>query len=281
MSAPRLELLHARPATESSGRLPILFVHGSYCGAWVWSETFLPYFARAGFAAYAVSLRGHGDSEGDLALASLSDYVQDVSAAIAHLGGRCILVGHSMGGIVAQHCFGDGDAVAALVLLASVPPSGLANSAMTLMMTSPDLMVQFGLLQSLGPSAVTSDVIRRAILSDATPAAEVARLLPQFQTESHTISLELMTPPPPRRPAPARPVLVLGGSADPMIPTADLREAAAFYGAELEIFDGAPHGLMLDSAWWQPTADRILAWLAAQGFGGAADPAGAESAPGD
>jgi pimeloyl-ACP methyl ester carboxylesterase len=265
-------LRHARPATAVPGRLPILFVHGSYCGAWVWAETFLPYFARAGFAAYAVSLRGHGDSEGDLAFASLSDYVEDVRAAIAHLGGHCILVGHSMGGIVAQHCFGDGDAVAALVLMASVPPSGLANSAMTLMMTAPDLMIQFGLLQSLGPSAVTGDAIRRAILSDATPEAEVARLLPQFQTESHTISLDLMTPPPPRRPVTARPVLVLGGSADPMIPTADLREAAAFYDAELEIFDGAPHGLMLDSAWWQPTADRILAWLATQGFGGDAAP---------
>ncbi|SEH43745.1 alpha/beta hydrolase [Magnetospirillum fulvum] len=281
MSAPRLELLHARPATAVPGRLPILFVHGSYCGAWVWAETFLPYFARAGFAAYAVSLRGHGDSEGDLAFASLSDYVEDVRAAIAHLGGHCILVGHSMGGIVAQHCFGDGDTVAALVLMASVPPSGLANSAMTLMMTAPDLMIQFGLLQSLGPSAVTGDAIRRAILSDATPEAEVARLLPQFQTESHTISLDLMTPPPPPRPVTARPVLVLGGSADPMIPTADLREAAAFYKADLEILDGAPHGLMLDSAWWQPTADRILAWLAAKGFGGTEDGIGSAAPLGD
>ncbi|WP_231376260.1 hypothetical protein [Magnetospirillum fulvum] len=66
-----------------------------------------------------------------------------------------------------------------------------------------------------------------------------------------------------------------------MIPTADLREAAAFYGAELEIFDGAPHGLMLDSAWWQPTADRILVWLAAQGFGGDAAAQKAETVPGD
>ncbi|CCG40282.1 alpha/beta hydrolase [Magnetospirillum molischianum] len=266
MSAPHLELLHALPATATPGRLPLLFVHGSYCGAWVWAETFLPYFARAGFAAYAVSLRGHGGSEGELSLATLSDYVQDVRAAIGHLGGRCILVGHSMGGIVAQHCLSEGNEVAALVLMSSVPPSGLANSALTLMMSSPDLMVQFGLLQSLGPSAVSGDVIRRAMLSDATSDAEANRLLSRFQTESHCISLELMSPPPPRRPVPARPVLVLGGTSDPMIPPSDLRESATFYNADLEILDGAPHGLMLDSAWWQPTADRILAWLAAKGF---------------
>jgi hypothetical protein len=35
---------------------------------------------------------------------------------------------------------------------------------------------------------------------------------------------------------------------------------------ELRILQGAPHGLMLDHAWWQPTADEMIAWLTAQGF---------------
>ncbi|MBC7517162.1 MAG: alpha/beta hydrolase [Alkalinema sp. FL-bin-369] len=44
-------------------RSPIFFVHGAWHAAWC-RENFLPYFANHGYAAYAVSLRGHGTSEG-------------------------------------------------------------------------------------------------------------------------------------------------------------------------------------------------------------------------
>ena len=44
-------------------RSPIFFVHEAWHAAWCW-ENFLPYFANRGYAAYAVSLRGHGTSEG-------------------------------------------------------------------------------------------------------------------------------------------------------------------------------------------------------------------------
>ena len=67
----RLELLHAPPAAAAAAaaaaaptpRPPLLFVHGSYHGAWCWRERFLPYFAAAGWDCYAVSLRGQGGSD--------------------------------------------------------------------------------------------------------------------------------------------------------------------------------------------------------------------------
>ena len=50
--------------TKNETRLtPILFVHGAWHAAWCW-ENFLPYFAQQGYPSYAVSLRGHGASEG-------------------------------------------------------------------------------------------------------------------------------------------------------------------------------------------------------------------------
>ena len=62
---------------------PLLFVHGAYLAAWCWAEYFLPWFARAGYEAHAVSLRGHGASAGRemLDLAGIEDYVSDVIAA--------------------------------------------------------------------------------------------------------------------------------------------------------------------------------------------------------
>ena len=33
----------------AKGKPPLLFIHGSYCGAWIWERHFLPAFAKAGY----------------------------------------------------------------------------------------------------------------------------------------------------------------------------------------------------------------------------------------
>src|SRR5512141_2985715 len=43
---------------------PLLFVHGAWHAAWCWDEHFLDFFAGQGFAVHALSLQGHGASEG-------------------------------------------------------------------------------------------------------------------------------------------------------------------------------------------------------------------------
>lgn len=64
----------------NQGESPLLFLHGAYHGAWCWKENFLPYFSSKGFTYYALSLRGHGESEGreKLHSFSLKDYMEDV-----------------------------------------------------------------------------------------------------------------------------------------------------------------------------------------------------------
>lgn len=54
-------LLLARPPLQgpkAGTRPPLVFVHGSYHGAWCWRENFMPYFSAAGYDCYAISLRG-------------------------------------------------------------------------------------------------------------------------------------------------------------------------------------------------------------------------------
>ncbi|MCA9946237.1 MAG: alpha/beta fold hydrolase, partial [Anaerolineales bacterium] len=58
-----LELLVHEP-TQKAKNTPLLFIHGAWHGAWCWEEHFLPYFAERGYAVYAPSLRGHGQSSG-------------------------------------------------------------------------------------------------------------------------------------------------------------------------------------------------------------------------
>ena len=119
----QLELIaHAKDATRPA---PILFVHGAWHAAWCW-ENFLPYFAQRGYAAYAVSLRGHGASAGRDKLcwhSAARGYVADVAQVAQTLDRPPILVGHSMGGYVVQKYLEQHTAAA--VLMASIPVSGI------------------------------------------------------------------------------------------------------------------------------------------------------------
>lgn len=260
----KLELLHCHPTMEpTDGRPSLLFIHGSYCGAWVWAEHFMPYFAERGWTSHAVSLRGHGESEGGFNFASLADYIADIHAAMERVEGGMVLIGHSMGGLLAQHCLAGDERIEGAVLMSSVPPSGLMSSALHLALLAPETCLQFGLLQALGPSVVEGGAIRRAFFADTTPSEALTHLLPRLQKESHRICLELLHPPRPRLPLGPRrpPVLVIGGDRDVLLPTTALMETATYFGAELSVLTGALHGLMLDAAWWKPTAERILSWL--------------------
>ncbi len=270
-----LEFLHCKSAPSGQGkhakeaRGTVLFVHGAYCGAWIWAETFLPYFCAQGWNSHAVSLRGHGGSDGTLAWSSLADYVDDVDAAITRIAEPVVLIGHSMGGLVVQHYLGragKAENVRAAVLMSSVPPSGLGSSAMHMSLIAPDLLWQLGILQTLGPDAVSPHVIKRAFLSPDTPVEAVRHLLVRLQQESNRVATDLLAPaqptPPPFSERP--PILVLGGDADAFLPVSAFRESAIYWNAELKLLQGAPHGIMVDTAWWQPAADTVLEWLEAK-----------------
>jgi pimeloyl-ACP methyl ester carboxylesterase len=88
-----------------SPRGHLFFIHGAWHNALCWQEHFFDYFTRRGFTVHAIDLRGHGTNTTlrRLAGARLRDYVADVARALEVRGlTDLILVGHSMGGLVAQ-----------------------------------------------------------------------------------------------------------------------------------------------------------------------------------
>lgn len=66
---------------------PILFLHSEYGGAWMWEPAFLPWFASRGFSSYALSYKGHGESQGGdhVVKMELSDFVEDLDLCIEHI----------------------------------------------------------------------------------------------------------------------------------------------------------------------------------------------------
>ncbi len=117
----RLEIITQQPK-ERRHAAPLLFIHGAWHGAWCW-EKFLPYFAGHGYEVHALSLRGHGNSEGHDGIrwhSAVRRYVEDVAEVIAGLSQPPCVIGHSMGGYVTQKYLETHSAPAG-VLLASIP----------------------------------------------------------------------------------------------------------------------------------------------------------------
>src|SRR5277367_2533824 len=117
---PVLEVIDKGSVSEAHP-VPLLFVHGGWHSASCWSN-FLDFFADTGYRAVAVSLRGHGGSPTAKRFhaCSIADYIDDVHATAERLGGRPVLIAHSLGGFVVQRYLETRYAPAA-VLVASVP----------------------------------------------------------------------------------------------------------------------------------------------------------------
>ena len=98
------EVLVSKPDEDaglfgSGGRRPpLLFVPGFRHGAWVFAEHWLEHAAERGFPAYAMSLRGHGESA-DAPKTTLRAFTHDVVQVAARLPRQAVLIGHGIGGL--------------------------------------------------------------------------------------------------------------------------------------------------------------------------------------
>ena len=124
-------LIKIRLTHRSSRRPPILFVPGSFSGAWIWRGNFLEHFHEAGYDVAAMSFGAHGRRGWDVWRRGLRQYDDDLARAISEFDTPPILVAHSLGGLIAQRV-ARRVAVTALALLSPIPVDGLARSAVSL-----------------------------------------------------------------------------------------------------------------------------------------------------
>lgn len=256
-----LEVITRKPAGIARAT-PLLFVHGAFGGAWLWDEHYLPWFARHGWVAHALSLRGHGASQGRelLRFARLRDYVADVEQVLAGMPVPPVLIGHSLGGMIVQKLL-HRHAVPAAVLMASAPPHGAVGTLFGMAFTNPTLLTELTIAQTAGPSATEGQAIVRALFSADTPQEVIRRYMPRFGEESLLINLDLLgLDLPPSLPLLETPVLVLGARNDQFIYEGALHATASTYRTRAEIFPDMAHAMMLDHGWEKP-AQRIAEWL--------------------
>ena len=107
---------------------PIVLVHGSANSASVWT-LWQQELAKCGWASHAIDLRGHGKSAPvDLSGTTMEDYASDVTQLVARLKDRPVVIGWSMGGLVALMVASSGAVAACVCLEPSAPALNLDES---------------------------------------------------------------------------------------------------------------------------------------------------------
>lgn len=254
-----LEVFSCLPAGPQRGK-PLLFVHGAFAGGWMWTETFMPWLANAGYACYAVSLRGHGGSAGHehIDWHSINDYVDDVRKVIDWLDDTPIVIGHSMGGFVVQKLL-EHTAVPGVALICSVPPQGLIAAQFHLMLQKPQLFLEINRIMEGKYTDITT--LREALFSNDADESMLRGWLEKMQPESQRAIWDMSMFNLPNLFAMRRPpMLILGAEDDVLVPAFLAQATAHTYGQKAHIFRNMGHAVTHEND-WQSVVEALKDWL--------------------
>ncbi|MEQ5872255.1 alpha/beta fold hydrolase [Sagittula sp. NFXS13] len=254
----RLEVRTVESRTEAR-RADLLFVHGAWSSSWYWESFFLPWFAERGFRCRALSLQGHGGSEGKVRWTSILDYVEDVRVAAGNLD-RPILIGHSMGGYIAQK-YASLYPVRGLGLMASVAPGGVWETLFKVIRERPVAFLRtIGTLDLYG--IVAKRETARSLLFSRDPSrTDKDHFLRHLQSESFRAFLDMLFLPVRKTSINGAPVTVIGAELDQIISKENVEATARFHGVRPILLPMASHMVPVDDR-WREAATALEAWIA-------------------
>jgi pimeloyl-ACP methyl ester carboxylesterase len=237
--------------------ITLVFLHGGCHTAACWQQ-FQEWFARRGFSWVAPNLRGHGASAGRQGLAwyRLNDYVEDLYQVLERVQEPFLLVGHSMGGGLAQRLLCD---IAqgttnlpkplGVVLLASATPAawrmGLRPQSV---LRHPGELIRALLKRDLHELVRDPRRVREYYFCGETEEDRVLACMRQLQGESIRVTFwDALHGPIAGENGPPNtiPVQVWGGREDTLIPPPLIEATAKAYGVPATFFPGG-HDMMLD-----------------------------------
>jgi pimeloyl-ACP methyl ester carboxylesterase len=237
-------------------RPPVLLIHGYGGGAWYF-DRYQRFLGARGYPTYALNLRGHHDSKpvGDLGRVSFDEYIEDAHEVARHIG-QPIVIGHSMGGLLAQKLAESGVARAA-VLMCAAAPRGISLFSWRLALRQ--LKHLPALLRSRRLEATRSDL--DSLLFNRIPEPERDALFPRFVADSGRVGRELSLSVVPVDERKVRcPVLVIACSDDRYVVPRVARRLARKYRAPY--WEYADHGHFPQyEPGWEAMAGDIARWL--------------------
>ena len=243
----------------------IVMIHGMMGGGWYW-ENYRSYFEGRGYKCVTPTLRFHDVDPNEppspeLGSTSLLDYVQDLTQEIEKLDERPTLMGHSMGGLLAQ-ILGSRGLGEALVLLTPAAPAGINMLRPTVIKTFWSAQRQWGFWRK--PFRLPLEAATYSMLQLFTPE-EQKDLYSKFVYESGRAATEIgywfLDPRGASRVDESRitcPVLVVGGAQDRITPHPAVRRVAEKYRtvSTYKLFADHSHWVVSEPG-WQEVAEYV------------------------
>jgi pimeloyl-ACP methyl ester carboxylesterase len=255
----KLEVLR-KLAKKKTNQPPLLFIHGAAGGAWYFKH-FLSYFSNHGYDCYALSLRGHGKSEGyeDIDTYRLDDYVSDVKSVVSILKKKPILIGHSMGGAITQRFISDyQDEIHAAILLSSAEAGGIDKDS-HLGLFFNDTRDFLRKLKKENPNEkITLDhLLNQTIFSNRMNPTELSEIRKRLTKESSLVKKDLLEPFIDDYTRITIPIGVIGSKDDMIIDESKIMKTASAFNVEPIILNDLCHFLTIDPN-WENAAHAIL-----------------------
>ena len=241
-----------------------IMVHGAFCGGWAF-DAFRQPFEAAGYDCLTPDLRGHTPGQ-SAAGASMADYAKDIAALIEAQATPPVLVGHSLGGLVAQMAAARAP-VAALVLLAPSAPWGIAGGSLEEAVSAVSLYALGPFwLQAIEPAYPLARRYSLDKLDKPGRKAIFNRMIPESGRALWETLNWWLDPFMTSQVVPGRikaPVLAMVGEHDLIHPPATVTQTARRIGGETRVMAGMSHWLLSEPG-WETVAGHCLEWLAAK-----------------
>lgn len=180
---------HLNHIGGSDSEISIVMVHGLYHN----SEAFhfiTPAFIEAGFNVYTLDLRGHHEQPRITAHHEIGfeDYLEDVEDALNKIPGDKILIGHSLGSLLAMSTLPRSD-LKAMVLLSVTLPEVLRDNMPWLIINYPLEVIKMALFQDPAQLYHEPSVIQDFFLTGETSESALKKFTNMVQEQREPMKL--------------------------------------------------------------------------------------------
>ncbi|HET7714795.1 MAG TPA: alpha/beta hydrolase [Bauldia sp.] len=238
-----------------SGKPPVILIHGA-CSQPGHFDAWRVFFTAAGYDCIAPPLPGHAPSDMVvLRRQGFRRYLDAMRSVVASQDRRPVVIGHSLGGLIARILAIEGFCAAA-VLVAPLPEGRIPAPAGAI-----------PLYAALAPWVLAGRPFRpwraavRHLALNTLPRAEQDEIFAGFVAESGRAYRDLVLGKATiKRRALRCPMFVVHGDADRLIPLATARGTAAEHDALLTVIPGQGHWLIAPSLAPQ-VAGQVLRWI--------------------
>ncbi len=250
--------------------LDVVFVHGMFMNPSCWSE-WVRHFTERGHRCHAPAWPLHEGAPSalrakapqGLGALTLAQVVDAIGRYVDGLGARPVVVGHSMGGLVAQRLVAEGRCAAGVCIDSAAPKGVAAPSWSFLRSNLPVVNPLAGDATYVMPLAHFHYTFCNTMSIDATRAVYEAFVVPESRNVARSSgsadgAVDMKKP--------HAPLLFVAGERDHIIPAALNRKNHAAYTdaasrCDYKEFAGRTHWICGQEG-WQEVADYVARWIA-------------------